>query len=95
MDVKSNRTLVAHLMRRAGFGVTSNELDAMIRDKSYEEIVDDLVHPERFEELDESFIDRYYSGELLALNVGKWLFRMVNSKRHLEEKNQSDRTLLE
>ncbi len=86
MDVKSNRTLVAHLMRRAGFGVTSNELDAMIRDKSYEEIVDDLVHPERFEELDESFIDRYYSGELLALNVGKWLFRMVNSKRHLEEK---------
>ena len=85
-DVRSNRTLVAHLMRRAGFGVTSDELDAMTRDKSYEEIVDDLVHPERFEELDESFIDRYYSGELLAINIGKWLYRMVNTRRHLEEK---------
>lgn len=84
--MKSDRALVAHLMRRAGFGVTPGELDALTKDKSYEEIVDDLVNPERFTELDESLIDRYYSGELVAVHVGKWLYRMVNTQRPLEEK---------
>jgi uncharacterized protein (DUF1800 family) len=84
--MKSDRALVAHLMRRAGFGVTPAELDTLTRDKSYEEIVDDLVNPERFEELDESYIERYYSGELVAIHVGKWMYRMVNTQRPLEEK---------
>ena len=52
--MKSDRALVAHLMRRAGFGVTPAELDALTMGKSYEEIVDDLVNPERFAELDDS-----------------------------------------
>ncbi len=82
----SDRLLVAHLMRRAGFGATSAELDALTSDKTYEEIVDDLVHPERFPELDTSYIDRYYGGELVAIHVGKWLYRMVNTQRPLEEK---------
>ncbi len=84
--MKSDRALVAHLMRRAGFGATPAELDALTRDKTYEEIVDGLVNPEQFPELDESFIDRYYGGELVAVHVGKWLYRMVNTQRPLEEK---------
>ena len=84
--MKSDRALVAHLMRRAGFGATPAELDALTRDKTYEEIVDGLVNPEQFSELDESFIDRYYGGELVAVHVGKWLYRMVNTQRPLEEK---------
>jgi uncharacterized protein (DUF1800 family) len=36
--------------------------------------------------LDEAYIDRYYSGEPVALHVGKWLYRMVNTRRPLEEK---------
>ena len=84
--MKSDRALVAHLMRRAGFGATPAELDAFTRDKTYEEIVDGLVNPEQFPELDESFIDRYYGGELVAVHVGKWLYRMVNTQRPLEEK---------
>jgi uncharacterized protein (DUF1800 family) len=73
-------------MRRAGFGATPAELDTLTQEKTYEEIVDDLVNPERFQELDEAYIDRYYSGEPVALHVGKWLFRMVNTLRPLEEK---------
>ena len=84
--MKSDRALVAHLMRRAGFGATPAELDALTRDKTYEEIVDDLVNPERFPELDQSYIDRYYGGEQVAVHVGKWIYRMVNTQRPLEEK---------
>ena len=84
--MKSDRALVAHLMRRAGFGATPAELDSLTREKSYQEIVDDLVNPERFAEIDESYVDRYYSGELVAIHVGKWMYRMVNTQRPLEEK---------
>ena len=49
--MKSDRALAAHLMRRAGFGATPAELDALTRDKTYEEIVDGLVNPEQFPEL--------------------------------------------
>ena len=83
--MKSDRALVAHLMRRAGFGATPAELDALTSEKTYEEIVDDLVNPERFPEIDESLVDRYYGGELVAVHVGKWLYRMVNTQRPLEE----------
>ena len=84
--MKSDRSLVAHLMRRAGFGVTPAELGALTREKSYEEIVDDLVNPERFAELDESYLERYYGGELVAIHVGMWMYRMINTQRPLEEK---------
>ncbi len=84
--MKSDRTLVAHLMRRAGFGATPAELDALTSEKTYEEIVDDLVNPERFPELDQSYIERYYGGEPVAVHVGKWMYRMVNTQRPLEEK---------
>ena len=84
--MKSDRALVAHLMRRAGFGATPAELDTLAQEQTYEDIVEDLVNPERFEDLDEAYIDRYYSGEPVALHVGKWLYRMVNTRRPLEEK---------
>ena len=84
--MKSDRGLVAHLMRRAGFGATPSELDRLTAEKTYEEIVDDLVTPERFPSLDQSYIDRYYGGELVAIHVGKWIYRMANTERPLEEK---------
>jgi len=84
--MKSDRFEVAHIMRRAGFGATPDELDALTRDKTYEEIVDDLVNPERFPEVDPLFIDRYYGGEPVAVYVGKWLFSMINTQRPLVEK---------
>ena len=84
--MKSDRQLVAHLMRRAGFGATAAELDALTSQKTYEEIVDDLVAPERFPAVDMSFVERYYGGEETFIHVGMWLYRMVNTRRPLEEK---------
>ena len=84
--MKSDRKLVAHLMRRAGFGATPSELDRLTSEQTYDEIVEDLVNPEHFDEIHMSYVERYYVGEPVAVHVGKWLYRMANTKRPLEEK---------
>ena len=84
--MKSDRAEIAHIMRRAGFGATPSELDTLTAEKTYEEIVDDLVNPERFPEIDSSYVERYYGGESVAGYVGKWLYRLINTKRPLEDK---------
>ncbi len=86
---ETDRGLVAHLMRRAGFGATQDELDELTA-KPYEQMVDDLLHPERFPEVDDILLRRYY----LELNnpdthgtwQAHWIYRMVNTKRPLQEK---------
>jgi len=81
--------LMAHLMRRAGFGATRAELDSLAR-RPYEEVVEDLVNPERFPELDDKVLARYYPHLMNQDNPGvwngRWFYRMVNSKRPLQEK---------
>ena len=76
---------IAHLMRRAGFGSTRAELEALAS-KGYEAAVDDLAHPERFPEVEEDVIERYYGGEGYPIFAGIWMFRMLNSQRPLQEK---------
>ena len=82
--------LMAHLLRRAGFGATPEELEAFAA-RPYDEVVEDLVHPERAPDLDEDLLRRYYPH--LGANQdnpgvwnGRWFYRMVNSRRPLEEK---------
>ena len=53
------RALLAHLLRRAGFGATPAELDAAIR-RGYDATVAWLLHPERQPAADEDIIERYY-----------------------------------
>ena len=81
--------LIAHLMRRAGFGATRAELEEMAS-KDYEAVVEDLLHPERFREVEEDVLRRYYL-ELTYLDslpawTARWMYRMINSQRPLEEK---------
>ena len=75
--------LMAHLMRRAGFGTTRTQLEAYV-EKGYENVVDDLVHPERGTPIDEDILERYFGGE--GAYVGIWIYRMLNSKCPLQEK---------
>jgi Protein of unknown function (DUF1800) len=82
--------LMAHLLRRAGFGATPDELEAYAA-RPYAEVVEALVHPERVPDLDESLLRRYYPH--LGANQdnpgvwnGRWFYRMLNSRRPLEEK---------
>ena len=72
-------------MRRAGFGASRSELDALVA-KGYEAVVDDLVNPERLPDVDEDILERYYGGEGYPIFAGIWFFRMLNSQRPLQEK---------
>ena len=77
--------LMAHLMRRAGFGTSRDELEEYAA-KEYEAVVEDLLHPERFPGIEEDVLQRYINGENLSNCSAKWVYRMVSTKRPLEEK---------
>ena len=85
----SDLALIAHLMRRAGFGATRAELENQAA-RAYDAVVDDLVNPERFPEVEEDVLRRYYptlvTDELNTLGSARWIYRMINSQRPLEEK---------
>ena len=83
--------LLAHLLRRAGFGATRDELEAYAA-KGYEATVDELLHPENAPPAldDMDLIKRYHVDENNLLIVDScqtyWLYRMINTRRPLEEK---------
>ncbi len=81
---KSDVALIAHLMRRAGFGATLTELDEYVK-KGYENVVEDLVDIERCPPIDEDLLDRYFGGSEGGYRA-TWMYRMINSPRPLEEK---------
>ena len=80
---KSDLALISHLMRRAGFGATREELE-VLSTRSYEAVVEDLVHPERFPDIDEDIAQRYFG--ISFGSKSQWIYRMVNTRRPLEEK---------
>jgi len=82
--------LMAHLMRRAGFGATREELEARVA-KGYEATVEELLNTEGQEELDRIEMMRYHPwawrpGTLPGMGAAEWLHDLVNTKRPLEEK---------
>ena len=81
--------LMAHLMRRAGFGAPYDELEARAA-KGYEATVEELLHPELQPELERDLMMRYktewVSQAGLEGQQEEWTYRMINTKRPLEEK---------
>ena len=81
--------LMAHLMRRAGFGATRDELEARVA-KGYEATVEELLHPENQPDVDLDLMERYLPeyGNLGAIdhNQQAWVYRMINTGRPLQEK---------
>ena len=81
--------LMAHLMRRAGFGASYEELEHRAA-KGYEATVEELLHPEDQPDLQMDVMNRYMHGwrdmNGVLANQGYWTYRMVNSTRQLEEK---------
>lgn len=85
----SDIALIAHLLRRAGFGASRDELEAWAA-RGYEGAVDDLLHPERFPEVEDDLIGRYNHSVLLQASIEgeaqRWFYRMINTGRPLQEK---------
>ena len=81
--------LMAHLYRRAGFGATRDQLEASLA-KGYDATVEELLHPEAQPDLEEDLIFRYYIDQKESRQIepaqSYWTYRMINTKRPLEEK---------
>jgi len=85
--------LMAHLMRRAGFGAAREELEVRAA-KGYEATVEELVDPAAcgIPAIDEAVMFRHQpgwerpGGANVNLGQANWLYRMINSPRPLQEK---------
>ena len=80
--------LMAHLMRRAGFGAQYHELEARA-EKGYEAMVEELLNPDDNPNgLELDLAERYFiEWNQFARGVPEYFaWRMINSKSQLEEK---------
>jgi uncharacterized protein (DUF1800 family) len=81
--------LMAHLLRRAGFGATRDEIEAALA-QGYEATVEALLHPERVPDIDFDILHRFYpdikEAREIDVNQANWLYRMINTRRPLQEK---------
>lgn len=83
--------LMAHLMRRAGFGAPHEELETRVA-KGYEATVDELLDPDShgIPPFHDGILYRHFQGFQNPgnqLNMqANWLYRMINTPRPLEEK---------
>ena len=82
-------SLIAHLMRRAGFGAPLEELQARAA-KGYDATVEELLDPESQPPMERDLMMRYKTEWLSQAGLEgqqeEWTFRMINTKRPLEEK---------
>jgi uncharacterized protein (DUF1800 family) len=80
---------IAHLYRRAGFGLSPEELKAAVA-KGVEACLEEILHPEKVRDpLDERLAD--LQGELFDLSnlddaSAEWIYRMIHTRRPLIEK---------
>ena len=81
--------LMAHLMRRAGFGAPYEEIEARAS-RGYEATVEELLRFEEQPDLEMDVLQRYFTDwkDLIALEVNQayWTYRMINTRRPLQEK---------
>jgi uncharacterized protein (DUF1800 family) len=93
---RTNERQIEHLLRRAGFGATPDEL-SFYGDMSVDQAVDALIEYERVDDNVDSLISKpgfvgvTTRGQFLpAANITdarqRWLFRMMHSERPLQEK---------
>ena len=85
----SDLALYAHLMRRAGFSATRDELESCV-ERGYEATVDELLTPGDPGNMPDDIIRRYHvdQNELRQLDGAGayWIYRMITTKNPLEEK---------
>ena len=86
---RENTALMAHLLRRAGFGATRQELEGYLA-KGYEAVVDDLLNPSDPQNMPDDVIRRYHpdQSELrdLTSSGAYWMYLMIITRCPLEEK---------
>ena len=80
--------LMAHLMRRAGFGASREELEALV-EQGYDETVEKLLDADNPNSMDIDLIRRYHPDHMGMINniMGShWMYRMISTDAPLREK---------
>ena len=94
MAHKDDLALMAHLMRRAGFGATREELERRVA-QGYEATVEEFLNPPEQRPEDKAgpfaMVTRYHPntlapGGIPTLGQASWMYQMVHAQRPLEEK---------
>ena len=90
MPNKEDIALMSHLMRRAGFGTTRDEIE-QLAGQGYEATVEQLLNPETQPALDEIELYRYhptteFPAQHYAGGQANWLYHLINNRRPLQEK---------
>jgi len=87
--INNNTALMAHLLRRAGFGASRNELEEYMA-MGYEGAVEALLNPSDPGNMPDDLIRRYHveQSELrdLAGSAAYWMYRMISTTCPMEEK---------
>ena len=82
-----NRSQIAHLARRAGFGATPDELD-VYESVGYEALVERFLRPTERDNIPDDLIFRRHV-DLHAMqghNAAHWAYRLISTQAPLEEK---------
>jgi len=81
--------LMAHLLRRAGFGASRDEIEAKAT-QGYDTIVQELLHPEDLDTVADDLLMRYnpsyHEPGAIEVNTQMWVYKMINSPGQLQEK---------
>jgi len=83
------KILIAHLLRRAGFGCTYDQIEKLSL-MEYDDVVDLLINPEYGPPKDQDLLDRYFIASVEARTARhadpQWTWRLAKSEKQLEEK---------
>ena len=88
VERKQDLRLMAHLLRRAGFGSTPDELDRAM-DKGYDAVLDELLNPAGDDNIPHDLIRRYHVDQSNLHGGGAqahWVYRMAVTDYSLREK---------
>ena len=87
LDGSHNSKLIAHLLRRAGFGATPDELDWAL-ERGYDATLEELLNPSNPDVLPDDLIRRYHvdQSDLRGSAGVHWIYRMVKTGSPLREK---------
>ena len=81
--------LMSHLLRRAGFGASRDEVETRAA-RGYEATVEELLNPQDNPGIDEDTLMRYmpayHEPGAIETNVQQWVYYMINNPRQLQEK---------
>ena len=81
--------LMAHLLRRAGFNASRDEIETAAA-KGYDTVVEELLNPGNTSGVEDDLMLRYHPTYnhpgAIEINIQNWVYRMVNTEYQLKEK---------